>query len=62
MISRPLCGTHQDPVMYKQAESVHGLYNIGPINSIYPIRDNKMTAGQFQIPHIFEFQSSRLSW
>ena len=31
MISRPLCGTQQDPVMYKQAESVYGLYNIGPI-------------------------------
>ena len=32
MISRPLCGTQQDPVMYKQAESVYGLYNIGPIS------------------------------
>jgi hypothetical protein len=31
MISRPLCGTQQDPVMYKQAERVDGLYNIGPI-------------------------------
>jgi hypothetical protein len=34
MISRPLCGTQQDPVMYKQAESVFGLYNIGPISPI----------------------------
>ena len=34
MISRPLCGTQQDPVMYKQAESVYGLYNIGPISTI----------------------------
>ena len=34
MISRPLCGTQQDPVMYKQAESVYGLYNIGPISPI----------------------------
>ena len=32
MISRPLCDTQQDPVMYKQAESVYGLYNIGPIS------------------------------
>jgi hypothetical protein len=31
MISRSLCGTQQDPVMYKQAESINGLYNIGPI-------------------------------
>ena len=34
MISRPLCGTQQDPVTYKQAESVYGLYNIGPISPI----------------------------
>jgi hypothetical protein len=34
MISRPLCGTEQDPVIYKQAESVYGLYNIGPISPI----------------------------
>ena len=34
MISRPLCGTQQDPVMYKQAESVYGLYHIGPISPI----------------------------
>jgi hypothetical protein len=32
MISRLLCNTQQDPVMYKQAESVYGLYNIGPIS------------------------------
>jgi hypothetical protein len=34
MISRPLCGTQQDPVMYKQAESLYELYNIGPISYI----------------------------
>ena len=34
MISRPLCGAQQDPVMYKQAESVYGLYHIGPISPI----------------------------
>ena len=34
MISRPLCGTHQDPVTYKQAEIIYGLYNIGPISPI----------------------------
>ena len=34
MISRPLCGTQQDPVKYKQAESVHELYNIGPVSPI----------------------------
>jgi hypothetical protein len=34
MILRPSCGTQQDLVMYKQAESVYGLYNIGPISLI----------------------------
>ena len=34
MISRPLCGTQQDPIKYKEAESVYGLYNIGPISPI----------------------------
>ena len=34
MISRPLCGTQLDFVIYKQAESVYGLYNIGPISPI----------------------------
>jgi hypothetical protein len=34
MISKTFCGTQQDPVMYKQAERVHGLYNIGPISPI----------------------------
>jgi hypothetical protein len=34
MISRPLCGTQQDPTMYKQAESIYGLYNIRPISPI----------------------------
>jgi hypothetical protein len=34
MILRPLCGTQQDPVMYKQIESAYGLYNIGPISPI----------------------------
>jgi hypothetical protein len=33
-MSRPLCGTQQDPVKYKQAESVHELYNIGPVSPI----------------------------
>jgi hypothetical protein len=33
MISRPLCGTQEDLVMYKQAESIYGLYIIGPITS-----------------------------
>jgi hypothetical protein len=32
MISRPLCGTEKDNGTYKQAESVYGLYNIGPIS------------------------------
>ena len=33
MTSRPLCGTKQDTVAtYKQAESVYGLYSIGPIS------------------------------
>jgi hypothetical protein len=31
MTSRPLCDTQQDTIMYKQAESVYGLYDIGPI-------------------------------
>ena len=49
MISRPLCGTQQDPVMYKQAESVYGLYNIGPISPITRLeRDHGMTADKFQ--------------
>ena len=60
MISRPLCGTQQDPVMYKQAERVHGLYNIGPISPITkferPLDDSQ------QIPHIFEFQLIRICW
>ena len=34
MISRSLCGMQQDLVMYKQAESVYGLYTIGPISPI----------------------------
>lgn len=34
MISVPFCGTQQDPVMYKQAEHVYGLYSIGPISPI----------------------------
>jgi hypothetical protein len=34
MISRPLCGTQQDPVTYKQAESVYGVYNIASISPI----------------------------
>ena len=34
MISRPLCGTQQATVMYKQAESEYGLYNIGPISPV----------------------------
>jgi hypothetical protein len=34
MISRPSCGTQQDTTTYKQAESVYGLYNIGPISPI----------------------------
>ena len=34
MISRPLCGTQLDFVIYKQAESVYRLYNIGPISPI----------------------------
>ena len=60
MISRPLCGTQQDPVMYKQAESVYGLYNIGPISPITKLERPWMTADKFLIPHIFEFQSSRV--
>jgi hypothetical protein len=34
MISRSLCGTQQDTVMYKEAETVYRLYNIGPISPI----------------------------
>jgi hypothetical protein len=34
MILRPLCGTLQDLVTYKQEENVYGLYNIEPISSI----------------------------
>jgi hypothetical protein len=34
MISRPLCGTQEDTVMYKQVESIYGLYNIEPISPI----------------------------
>ena len=34
MILRPLCDTQQDPALYKQAESVYGLYSIGPISPI----------------------------
>jgi hypothetical protein len=34
MISRPLCSTQQDTLMYKQAESSYRLYNIGPISPI----------------------------
>ena len=34
MISRPLCGTQQDPAMYNQAESIYGLYNIEPVSPI----------------------------
>jgi hypothetical protein len=34
MISRPLCGTQQDTVMYKQAESVYGLNSISPITKL----------------------------
>ena len=43
MISRPLCGTQQDPVMYKQAENVYGLYNVGPITKlpISPIQNRE---------------------
>ena len=59
MISRPLCGTQQDPVMYKQAEHVYGLYSIGPISRITKL-DYGMTADKFLIPHIFEFQSIRI--
>ena len=60
-MSRPLCGTQQDPVKYKQAESVYGLYHIEPI---YPITklDHWMTANKFLIPHIFEFQLIRICW
>ena len=39
MISRPLCGTQQDPVTYKEAESVYGLYNIGAIPHHYQISE-----------------------
>ena len=64
MISRPLCGTQQDPVMYKQAESVYGLYNIGPISPITKLErpSSGMTANKFLIPHIFEFQLIRICW
>ena len=34
MISRSLCGTQEDTFMYKEAETVYGLYNIGPISPI----------------------------
>ena len=46
MISRPLCGTQQDPVMYKQAESVYGLYDIGPI---FPITKLEKPLGDIQL-------------
>jgi hypothetical protein len=44
MLSRPLYGTQQDPDMYKQAESVYGLYNIGsvsPINKLERLDDSQ---------------------
>ena len=62
MISRPLCGTQQDPVMYKQAESVYGLYNIGPISPITKLESTLDDSQQTLIPHIFEFQSIRICW
>jgi hypothetical protein len=34
MISKPLYGTQQDTITYRQAETVYGLYNIGPISAI----------------------------
>ena len=37
MISRPLCGTQQDTITYKEAERVYGLYNIGHISPITKI-------------------------
>ena len=61
MISRPLCGTQQDPALYKQAENVYGLYNIGPISPITKL-DYGMTADKFLIPHILKFQSIRIYW
>ena len=33
-MSRPFCGTEQDTVMYEQAESAYGLYNIRHISPI----------------------------
>ena len=51
-MSRSLCGTHQDSVMYKQAESVCGLYHIGPIPSITKLErlcDDSQTNFQFLI-------------
>ena len=62
MISRPLCGTQQDPVMYKQAESVYGLYNIGPISPITKLERPRDDSRQILIPHIFEFQLIRICW
>ena len=57
MISRPLCGTQQDTVTYKQAESVYGLYNIG---HIFPTTKLERTLDDSQqIPnfsYFFEFQ------
>ena len=53
MISRPLCGTQQDPVMYKQAESIYGLYNIGPISPITKLERPRDDSRQILIPHIF---------
>jgi hypothetical protein len=50
MISRALCGTHQDPVMYKQAESVYGLYLFLPLPNY---RDHGMTANKFLISSYF---------
>ena len=53
MISRPLCGIQQDIVTYKQAESVYGLYNIGPISPITKLESTLDDSQQTLIPHIF---------
>jgi hypothetical protein len=47
--------------MYKQAESVYGLYDIEPISPTTKLERPQMTA-KFLIPHIFEFQSIRICW
>ena len=61
MILRPLCGTQQNSVMYKQAESVYGLYNIGLFLPLPNSKDHWMTANKFLVPHIIEFQI-RICW